>query len=286
MKHALPCLLLAASALAWPGLSRSETFHACTGFIDSLPAVIATQGTWCLRRDLSTAVASGNAITIATNNVTIDCNGYKIGGLAAGTGTNVAGIHAHDRMNATVRRCSIRGFAWGIRLWFGGGYLVEHNQLQLQTIGGIGVVGAGSMVRDNRVADTGGSSTHMHEVFGIYALDGVDVLDNTINGVVPSSTSAYAYGIHTADNGDGTVSDNRVREVSSGGTGKSFGIASSFSPGQVLHGNHLQGSGVGVAGGVGIYCSDSRESAHANVITGFQIAIDNCLSSSNHVNPN
>ena len=59
---------------------------------------------------MSTAVASGAAITINANNVTLDCNGYKIGGLGAGVGTDAYGVRATDRLNTTVRRCGIRGF--------------------------------------------------------------------------------------------------------------------------------------------------------------------------------
>ena len=55
----------------------AQSYDSCAGFIDSLPATITTQGTWCLRGDLATSVTSGNAITIATNNVTIDCMGNR-----------------------------------------------------------------------------------------------------------------------------------------------------------------------------------------------------------------
>src|SRR5690606_25516601 len=75
-------LLLATSHAA----QAEETFDTCTSFIPSLPTVITSQGTWCLDKNLGTAITGGNAITVATNNVTIDCNGFKIGGLAAGDG--------------------------------------------------------------------------------------------------------------------------------------------------------------------------------------------------------
>ena len=65
---------------------------------------------WCLRHDLSTSIVSGQAIDIQANNVAIDCNDFKIGGLAAGNGSMAVGIHALTRQNATVRHCNIRGF--------------------------------------------------------------------------------------------------------------------------------------------------------------------------------
>jgi hypothetical protein len=81
-------LWVVAILLAWPWIvppaQAAESYDNCSGYIDSVPAVIATQGTWCLRKDLSTAQTSGNAIEIAANNVVIDCNDFKLGGLAAG----------------------------------------------------------------------------------------------------------------------------------------------------------------------------------------------------------
>src|SRR6185369_13051491 len=89
-----------------PSLVRAaESYDNCVGFVDSVPAVIATQGTWCLRHDLSTAITAGNAITIATNNVIIDCNDFKLGDLSAGAGTQAVGVQATDRLNTTVRHC-------------------------------------------------------------------------------------------------------------------------------------------------------------------------------------
>jgi len=79
--------------------------------------VITSQGVYCLNHDLATAMTSGNAIDIQTNNVTVDCNGYKIGGLAAGPSSVAYGIHADTtRQNITIRNCGIRGFVEGIYL--------------------------------------------------------------------------------------------------------------------------------------------------------------------------
>src|SRR5690606_2774500 len=69
----LAALLLLGGLLAVPSPARAaETYNTCAGFIDSAPATISKQGVWCLRKNLSTNISSGNAITIATNNVTID----------------------------------------------------------------------------------------------------------------------------------------------------------------------------------------------------------------------
>src|SRR5688572_11895990 len=153
-RPALPGLL----GLAVPVQTRAaESYDNCAGFIDSLPATISTQGVWCLRKDVSTAIAAGAAITVATNNVTLDCNDFKLGGLSAGTATATRGILATGRQNIRVRNCNIRGFHTGLDIE-GGGHLVEDNNLNGNLSVGLRVSGDGSIVRRNSVIDTGGST--------------------------------------------------------------------------------------------------------------------------------
>src|SRR5262249_41325240 len=107
--------LLVMLALAWGAAPvQAETVN-CTA-ITSLPAVITAQGIYCCIDHLSTAITSGNAIDIQTNNVILDLNGFKLGGLAAGPGTQAVGIHALDRQNLTIKNGTIRGFLRGIHL--------------------------------------------------------------------------------------------------------------------------------------------------------------------------
>ena len=94
--------------------TQAETVNCIA--ITSLPAVITVQGIHCFTGDLSTAQTSGNAIDIQTNNVVLDLNGFKLGGLAAGTGTHATGIHALNRQNITIKNGTIRGFSTGITL--------------------------------------------------------------------------------------------------------------------------------------------------------------------------
>src|SRR5687768_5499102 len=109
--HFPAALLVALFATGTATSARAaESYDNCVAYIDALPVVIGTQGVWCLRDNVSTAISSGAAITIATNNATIDCNDFKIGNLAAGPSTNAIGIQASNRRNATIRNCTIRGF--------------------------------------------------------------------------------------------------------------------------------------------------------------------------------
>jgi hypothetical protein len=287
MKTMLRAAFLSATAflLGSPAMPAhaAQSYDNCTGFIDTLPATISTQGTWCLRKDLSTSMTSGAAITVATNNVTIDCNDFKLGGLAAGTGTGANGIHAAGRLNLTVRHCNIRGFLVGLYA-DGGGHLVERNGFDANTYVAIEVYGAGSTIRGNRVIDTGGSTVVLGTAYGIEAADGVDILDNTVNGVAPTGTNATAYGIYTNFNGGGSITGNRVRGLAASGAGTTVGILNVNSGRMVVRDNDLQGDGV--ASSVGVRCATNQATARDNVIGGFATGVLNCLSSGNTVNPN
>ncbi len=46
----------------------------------SVPVIITTQGVHCFKSDKVSSATSGNLIDIQTNNVTIDMNGFKLGG--------------------------------------------------------------------------------------------------------------------------------------------------------------------------------------------------------------
>ena len=194
-------------------VQAAESYDNCTGFITSVPAVISTQGTWCLKQDLSTSMSSGNAITIATNNVTIDCNDFKLGGLAAGLGTTAFGVQATDRQNATVRHCNIRGFLYGISLESAttGGHLIEDNRFDGNTFSAIHVEGDGSTVRRNRVFDTGGSLASSN-ARGVFVYYNVDVLDNTVAGVTATvGGGSYAMGIQSSAGTSSSEGDCRPR---------------------------------------------------------------------------
>jgi hypothetical protein len=181
------------------GLARAETVN-CTA-ITALPTVITVQGVYCLTGNLSTAMAFGRAIEIQANNVVLDLNGFRLAGLAAGPATGTIGIYGFNRQNLTIKNGTVRGFWVGI--WLGtdgsvaGGHLVEDIHADRNTVGGIAVLGSGSLVRRNRVVATGGSTCcgpHI-SAFGLLGSGaGVRVLDNDVIDVVKQG-SGLARGI-------------------------------------------------------------------------------------------
>jgi len=281
-------VLIALAALASPMPARAaESYDNCTGFIDALPAIISSQGTWCLRDDQATAVTMGYAILVKANNVTIDCNHFKIGGLGGGAATSATGILATGWSNVTVRHCNIRGFFSGVHLnAANGGHLVEDNSFDGNTMFGLQVSGPGATVRRNQVTDTGGSSVLTSHAIGIHANGGVDVIDNTISGVAPIGENASPYGVLVSNNGDASIVGNRVRDLASSGTGVPHGIQYGGPGRLVIHDNHVLGPGPTVAGGIGIECQDNLATARGNVVAGFETGVAACLSSSNSINLN
>lgn len=217
---ALSCAVLLAASAA--GDARAEAHDTCAGFIDAVPTVITTQGLWCLRRDVSTSIASGRAVDIQANNVAIDCNDFKIGGLAAGPASMAIGIHANGRQNITVRNCGVRGFRMGMSITGGAGHLVEDNRLDGNLYVGLNVTGENALVRRNRVYDTGGATAAPpSETYGIYAAG--DVIDNIVDGV-RAVNGDNAIGIRVNRPGD-TARGNIVRNLVPNASGAATGVA-------------------------------------------------------------
>ena len=291
----LPCRLFAALALLAgvagafsPGSAQAaQSYDSCTGFIDSLPATVSQQGVWCLRKDLSTAISSGEAIRITNNNVTIDCNDFKVGGLAGGTSTNAIGIFSTaGRRNATIRNCNVRGFNTGIHLsGAGSGHLVEDNLVDYSSEVGIQVDGEGSRAQRNRVFDTGGPKTHsivgqgtLGTALGMRVAG--DVLDNVVTNLVPTSDANImsTTGIMVIGNGY-DVRRNQVRGLTArGATGYARGIDSSSGRHTRIDGNHIVADLVGgVQSGAGVRGPTNSEAfCGSNTVLKFTQAIERC----------
>ena len=276
MKSVAAAALLALAVLFPTSEARAaESYDACTGTITALPYTINNPGTWCVKQHLFTSAITGAAITVNTSNVTIDCNNFKLDGTSAGQATANRGILASARSNVTVRNCSIRGFQYGIALVgaAGGDHLVEHNRLGGNTSYGIFVEGDGSLIRDNQVSLTGGS-TLTPNAYGIYARYIVDIADNIVGTVVGNGNAGNIIGIYTLNNTGGTVSGNRVHGLIKAGNIGLRGILNSQSSRVVLVRNNV--SGDGSTAGVGITCTNSTSRVKDTVISGFPTGLSAC----------
>lgn len=225
----IPRFFFLATALL-SSLAHAETTQC--NVVPTVPFTINSQGIWCFTGDLATNVGTGSAITIAVNNVTLDMNGYKLGGLAAGNATQTVGISGVDRFNVTIRNGTIRGFLNGIELSGGQGHLIEDVRAEQNKQFGILVGADNSIVRNNIVVDTGGSAVaDKDDAAGIRIFlnggvpDGVRILANDVTGVEASGLGA---GLRVGPAQNVIISGNRVTGVSSTGGEDTAGIALGF----------------------------------------------------------
>ena len=274
------CLLLsavtfAAFTLAPAPAQAAESYDACTGFINAVPANVSTPGVWCLNKNLATAITVGSAISINANTVVLDCNDYKLDGMAGGAATAAYGIAASNRLNVTVRNCNVLGFQQGIRLaGTGGGHVVEDNRIDSATYVGLQVQGDGSVARRNQVINAGGSTTKL-VAYGILTSGVLDLIDNTVAGVTATAGSeSNAYGIFVLNNNGGSVNGNRVRDVLRAGSKVAYGIYTSPATRMTLRNNDV--SGDSSAGSTGIKCGGTGNRVRNSTVSGFVSPLSGC----------
>ena len=240
---------LCAVIMLFSSTAQAETTQ-CTS-ITTIPTTITTQGIYCLNGNLAGSLAGGSAILINTNNVTIDMNGFKLGNLAAGAGTEATGIYASQKKNITIRNGSIRGFYFGIYLHdyspdtTSSGHLVEDVRFDGNTTVGIFVRGTGNIIRNNQVVKTGGSTVSA-DAYGILTYGpGVRVLNNDIIDVAGSSSPSHA--IYIAPGEGSVVAGNRISNVTSTSS-HAYGVYLRTSSGSVVEGNRISNVSPGVTG--------------------------------------
>jgi hypothetical protein len=284
MYRVLALGVLAVAAL--PDSARAET-TGCTA-IESLPAVLTSQGVYCLNEDLGSASSTGAAIQILVNNITLDCNGHRLGGLAAGPATAAIGVRANRRANVTIRNCNIRGFQTGVLLEYGAGsgspvaLLVENNRLDGNTHRGIAVSGNGSVVRGNVVIDTGGNPLAL-PAEAIVARYGTDVVDNTVDGVADAEgAGANSTGIHAEENAGAPVQGNRVRGVTSSLAAWAYRSTGEYA--DVLFRDNVASLDPTEGSSIGFACATTSPTlARDNTSLGAKIAFNDCVDGGGNV---
>ena len=217
--------VVAVSALSVTSRADETTF--CNQFITTLPYTIATQGHYCFDRNLATAITTGAAIAIHADFVVLDLNNFKLGGGSAGLTTFAVGISANNQRNITIRNGNIRGFYTGILISGTGGHLIENNVLDGNTFTGLEVRSDSAVIRNNIIANTGGTS-FANDADGImsYSYGLVSIRDNVVSNTFGNGTgNTYTYGIWTRS---AAIADhNVVRMGAPSSTGHTVGIAMS-----------------------------------------------------------
>jgi parallel beta-helix repeat protein len=258
-------LILAVAAVP----ASAETTE-CT-VIGSVPVTITEQGVYCLKGNLATSIPTGAAILVATNNVSIDFNRYKLGGQSAGIGTNAIGVQAVNRLNVQIFNGVIRGFRRGIALSQGSGHLVEDMIVDGNTEEGIVLTNTtGALVRRNQVLNTGGT-TYAQEVTGIHADGGeqVRVIDNDVSGTsLNAGGTSSAYGIQVTSHAT-IVEGNRVTATAT------YGIYSSNNQNVSIADNRVHNL-PGAPGSIGIRTNGSAAICRNNDVQAFTTPFSGC----------
>jgi hypothetical protein len=226
MKTRIAAVALAAAAFASPAMADETTF--CNAFITTLPYTINVQGHYCFNRNLSTAITTGNAITINADYVLLDLNNFKLGGGSAGPTTQAIGIYAEDHSNITIRNGNIRGFHTAIRVWdssvTAANVTIENNVLDGNIVQAVYSDLDNITVRNNQILETGvgGVGTFAYAV--TFGDNPWVVEDNFISGIYADTARVvgggytYSYGVldhntiaaYSADAGAGICRDNNV----------------------------------------------------------------------------
>ena len=253
--------------LAFTARAQAETVN-CTA-ITSLPAVITVQGVYCFTGNLSTAMTVGNAIDIQTNNVVLDLNGFKLGGLAAGPGTGASGIFAFTRQNITIKNGTVRGFKYGIWLedlspyTTSQGHIIEDIRADQNTYFGMYIWGTGNVIRNNQVVATGGSTGTIHALGIEAAGPGVRVLNNDVTEVA-AQENGTAIGINVSNASNSVVAGNRVGNLTAPIGINKYGILLQGGSDYLVSDNRLTGMQTGIhfdGGATGTYMNNLVRSA-------------------------
>jgi hypothetical protein len=286
-------------ALACTALPRvaaaAEDLGTCTATISTVPVVISAPGTYCVNDYLFLPNWSGTAIRIDADDVVLDCNGFELDGHQAEETTQAVGIQATNRHDITVRRCVVRHFHTGLlvtQAYPGTSerHLIEDNVFYGNRYAGMLVTGNDTVIRRNRVLETGVGVPQLHDAFGIRTEGAVDILDNTVSGIETDSNYGGPSGISVLYNPGGSVRGNRVRGLRDRNTGIPLGIGvySVNADSRVtVRNNILSGTG----SGWGLNCRSQSDffqpDVHArnNTVVGYAIANEGCVDDGNVVRP-
>jgi len=260
-------LLLVGSYLAIPFVATAEPGPTLLRQKD-VPIIITSPGSYRLVTNLTVADPNVTAITVGSDDVTIDLNGFtiegpRLGPVGAGSGVNVN----QARHNILVRNGVVVGFydaaAACVHLP-GGNNRVENLRVNecpqaaiavgpagvvrdcqvLSSVRGIGV-GTGGMIIGNTVVNSASFA------FGLFGQGGVSIVGNSCQGAGDACVLIRADGNRIEGN---TFTGSTVGLDLSGGTGNFYAR------------NFLHGNGTAVLAGAGNVDGGAIDPALSNVI--------------------
>jgi hypothetical protein len=264
-------LLAAAVLLASPAVSFAQN---CTA-ITAVPTTITVPGKYCLAKDFTINSATAKAINIATNDVTLDCDGRMLKNLATANAGSSIGIFAQDRNNITIKNCRIiGGFTDGIAVLQNNAVNNKNYYIQIQDNyiagpywRGIYALGSAIEVTGNKVYDIGGQLNQ-------YAI-GIRVGGSTVasafklhvvrNNTVVGTSSQYsgAYGIFSDGTVSGAFTDNGIAGTTPGIGKIGYGLYVAGQHNRISD-NHV--TGIGAPAEYGVWTTNDTTSCFDNYL--------------------
>jgi hypothetical protein len=209
---ALLLALLALATLLLPAREARADTTTCTGFVSTLPRTITAPGHYCLAGNLAWSGTASNAITVAANDVTVDCNGWSI---TYGGTSPANGIAATNRSDVEIRGCTLVNFHRGLlvagsadtnqRVFLRGNTVVGARNIGIQAA----LVNGG--LYDNRVIDTVNGPAAIQLTVGATGVGFVQ--GNQVRGL--TGTATWLDGLRLYGAGRAIVQENVISGIGS-----------------------------------------------------------------------
>ncbi len=269
-------LVCASLALIAAGLAPSAALAACAS-LSTLPATISAPGQYCLAKDYSVNMTTGNLIVIASNGVSLDCAGHALRNSASSASASSNAITLNSRNDVVIKNCRIvGGFNTGINVVQNNSVgnknyyvTIDNNYIAGPTLHGIRAYGSAIEITNNRIYDIGGQLNE--NAYGI-RLGGSTtsnyfkfhvVRDNLVAGT--NSPYLSAYGIFSEGSWAGIFTGNTISGTSAGNPEYgAYGFRIGGGMNRVT-GNHVV-SGGDPDNDFGVYTLDTDSSCYDNYI--------------------
>jgi hypothetical protein len=249
MKTRLATITLLAVFHVAPAMAQS-----CTT-VNAIPATISAPGKYCLANDFEVNATTGNSITIASNGVTLDCDGHALRNASTSAVGAANGIGLVSRRDVTIRNCRIiGGYRNGISATQNNTVANQNYYITLDSnyvagplLNGILAYGSGIEITNNRIYDIGGLTNA--NAFGIHL--GASTASNYFkfhlvkDNLVAGTNTPYlsAYGIYSEGTVAGIFVGNGITGTSaSNATYGAYGIRLLGSLNRITD-NHVVGGG-------------------------------------------
>ena len=217
--------------------------NACVQIL-SVPYVITSPGTYCLTSSFTTSLASGNAITINSSEVTLDLGGFTVDNSSAFPGTQAIGVAVGIAAYVVVRNGQLVGFQTGIASTAVSNIVSISDIWLNMTSVGIAVSAERADIRNCRIINVGQGLTQV--VIGIALTGSGYIHDNYIDSLNANyGPSSETVGIDISPDGSAPIRvANNVINSLHGGSLLNDGIACNAGGIVSISGNDVSQVGV------------------------------------------